>query len=470
MEKKVIPHIFAVNTNIFCTRCKKHSSKLDASRSFVAIFAVNANIDCTRCKKHSSELDVSRSFVAIFVYTFKQTIIETLKTMKHKLIALIAFAIALFHSTALTAQEEAGATKAEYGNIVVYLETATWGQDSPYNKFCFTSNGSQAVTGCVPTAYAILMHYHKWPACANEKKVYHSGTGESMMLGHEYEWDNMLPSYSDGYTVEQATAVATLMRDIGYAYQVAYGTGSTDSGAGGEGAGKLIEIFKYKSESPNTSSATMATNRDILANDKLWIEYIKQSLDAGCPIPYSSTTRSGGRHIFILDGYTDKDYFHFNWGWNGQGNGWFKLGSMKPDAYSDYSKSHRAYFMLKPDAETTTISVSVNDSEGGKATVNGKETVTVAIGSRITLVAIPNDGYTFTGWSINGETASEDATYKTKVTGLAEYTANFEKSGTGIEEIIQENENVIYTLQGNRIENITRKGVYIIGNKLRLVK
>ena len=442
MEKKVILHIFAVNTNIFCTRCKKHSSKLD----------------------------VSRSFVRIFVYTFKQTVIETLRTMKHKLIALIAFAIALFHCTGLTAQEEAGATKAEYGNIVVYLETATWGQDSPYNKFCFISNGSQAVTGCVPTAYAILMHYHKWPACAKEKKVYHSGTGESMMLGHEYEWDNMLSSYSDGYTVEQATAVATLMRDIGYAYQVAYGTGSTDSGAGGEGAGKLIEIFKYKSESPNTSSATMATNRDILANDKLWIEYIKQSLDAGCPIPYSSTTRSGGRHIFILDGYTDKDYFHFNWGWNGQGNGWFKLGSMKPDAYSDYSKSHRAYFMLKPDAETTTISVSVNDCEGGKATVNGKETVTVAIGSRITLVAIPNDGYAFTGWSLNGETASEDATYKTKVTGLAEYTANFEKSGTGIEEIIQENENVIYTLQGNRIENITRKGVYIIDNKLRLVK
>ena len=428
------------------------------------------NIDCTRCKKHSSELDVSRSFVAIFVYTFKQTVIETLKTMKHKLIAHIAFAIALFHCTGLTAQEEAGATKAEYGNIVVYLETATWGQDSPYNKFCFTSNGSQAVTGCVPTAYAILMHYHKWPACANEKKVYHSGTGESMMLGHEYEWDNMLSSYCDGYTVEQATAVATLMRDIGYAYQVAYGTGSTDSGAGGEGAGKLIEIFKYKSESPNTSSATMATNRDILANDKLWIEYIKQSLDAGCPIPYSSTTRSGGRHIFILDGYTDKDYFHFNWGWNGQGNGWFKLNDMKPDAYSDYSKSHRAYFMLKPDAETTTISVSVNDCEGGKATVNGKETVTVAIGSRITLVAIPNNGYAFTGWSLNGETASEDATYKTKVTGLAEYTANFEKSGTGIEEMTQESRNVIYDLQGNRIENITRKGVYIIDNKLRLVK
>ena len=77
MEKKVILHIFAVNANIDCTRCKKHSSELDVSRSFVYIFAVNANIDCTRCKKHISELDVFRSFVYIFVYTFKQTIIET---------------------------------------------------------------------------------------------------------------------------------------------------------------------------------------------------------------------------------------------------------------------------------------------------------------------------------------------------------------------------------------------------------
>ena len=133
--------------------------------------------------------------------------------MKHKLIVLITLVITLLHGASLNAQEEAGATKAEYGNIVVYLETATWGQNTPYNKLCFTAKGAQAKTGCVPTAYAILMHYHKWPACANEKKVYHSGTGESMMLGHEYEWDNMLSSYSDEYTEEQATAFAKdLMR------------------------------------------------------------------------------------------------------------------------------------------------------------------------------------------------------------------------------------------------------------------
>ena len=250
---------------------------------------------------------------------------------------LIASFIAMLSICSTATAQTAGATQEEIGNIVVNLNTAAWGQNTPYNKLCQTSDGRTALTGCVPTAYAILMQYHKWPTEANEKKVYHSGTGESMTLGHSYEWDKMLKSYRGTYSDAEAEAVATLMRDLGWAYGVEYGTGSTQSGSGGEGAGKLIEIFKYKSESPSTSSATMATSRDILANDELWVQYIKESLDAGCPIPYSSTTTSGGRHIFILDGYTDNGYFHFNWGWGGQGNGWFKLDDMRPDAYSDYS-------------------------------------------------------------------------------------------------------------------------------------
>lgn len=101
----------------------------------------------------------------------------------------------------ITAQtvEKAGATESEYGNIVVYSKTANWDQTSPFNKLCFTSNGKQALTGCVPTAYAILMQYHKWPANAEEKKVYHSGTGESILLGYGYDWENMLDNYSGTY-------------------------------------------------------------------------------------------------------------------------------------------------------------------------------------------------------------------------------------------------------------------------------
>lgn len=372
--------------------------------------------------------------------------------MKHRLLSLIAFAAITLQSSIIAAQDNAGATAAEYGNIIVSLNTAAWGQDTPYNKLCFTNQGAPAKTGCVPTAYAILMHYHKWPASANEKKVYHSGTGESITLGHEYDWENMLGSYSGTYSNAEADAVATLMRDLGWAYGVEYGTGNTASGSGGEGAGKLIEIFKYKSESPSTSSATMATSRDILANDELWVQYIKESLDAGCPIPYSSTTVSGGRHIFILDGYTDKDYFHFNWGWGGHGNGWFKLNEMKPDAYSDYSKSHRAYFMLKPDrpedvegsgdnndgngepeegGAPAEVTIQTEATIGGTATVNSDKETKVPVGKILSLLATPDTGYSFVEWRVGTEVVSTSAFFSTTAQNDRVYTAVFvENSGT----------------------------------------
>ena len=103
--------------------------------------------------------------------------------MKNSILLTLLAAVVMFSSTARAQEagnERAGATESEYGNIVVYLETAPWGQNKPFNNLCFTTSGAQAKTGCVPTAYAILMEYHKWPACAKEKKVYHSGTGESI--------------------------------------------------------------------------------------------------------------------------------------------------------------------------------------------------------------------------------------------------------------------------------------------------
>ena len=55
-----------------------------------------------------------------------------------------------------------------------------------------------------------------------------SGTGESILLGYRYDWENMLDNYNGTYNEADADAVATLVRDLGYAYQVAYGTGSTE--------------------------------------------------------------------------------------------------------------------------------------------------------------------------------------------------------------------------------------------------
>ncbi|MBQ5644458.1 MAG: C10 family peptidase, partial [Bacteroidaceae bacterium] len=56
------------------------------------------------------------------------------------------------------------ATAAETGgNVAVLLETASWGQNYPFNNQCWTKYGgtTHAKTGCVATAYAIVLRHHK---------------------------------------------------------------------------------------------------------------------------------------------------------------------------------------------------------------------------------------------------------------------------------------------------------------------
>jgi hypothetical protein len=337
---------------------------------------------------------------------------------------------------AKAAQSRASYNATSMGNIIVNLNTAPWGQSAPFNKLCFTSTGQQAKTGCVPTAYSILMHYHQWPNAAIEKVVQHTGTGEKITLGHEYDWAKMLHSYSGTYKEEQADAVATLMRDVGYAYGVVYGTRSTESGSGGEGAGTLIDVFKYKSETPSNTSGnhTRATVRDILGNDALWKQYIQQSLDAGLPIPYSSTGDGNLKHIFILDGYTDNGYYHFNWGWNEYGNGWFTLADMSLDDGSNYSKSHKAYFMLSPNRATYTISVTTDNSTSGTVTATcGNQTgteLTVDQDAKVILTALPSAGYVFQKWTCNDEDIDGGAILTVTATANATYKAIFVKTSS----------------------------------------
>ena len=58
---------------------------------------------------------------------------------------------------------------------------------------------------------------------------------------------------------------------------------------------------------------------------RTWSEKLYKQLAAGRPMPYASI---GGGHIFLMDGYAGKGYFHFNWGWNGDFNGNYLLSAL----------------------------------------------------------------------------------------------------------------------------------------------
>lgn len=316
--------------------------------------------------------------------------------------------------------------EATIGNVIINLNTAKWGQNAPFNKLCFTKSGAQAKTGCIPTAMAIVMRHHKWPE-SRLKKLYNPITGVPVEAGEMYNWDNMPLDYSQDYTEEQATQVATIMRDLGYAYGVSYGTGSTD---GNPGADKMATFFGYVNVTTDHSGNGMSA-RWYVGEDE-WVRLIKESLEAGCPIPYQAINSGSGsdaKHIFVLDGYTDNGYYHFNWGWNGSFNGYFTLSKMDPTATDEYAGSksgeHNAIFNLKPLRQEITVSASVNNTEYGVATVNGATSVTVEEGTEITLSATPKTGYAFVNWTADGNVISNTAATTITAGKYTEYVANF---------------------------------------------
>ena len=318
--------------------------------------------------------------------------------------------------------------QATMGAKVVEMETASWGQNKPYNDLCPTVGTTPTKTGCGPTAFAILCHYYKWPVSGSGSVTHNSETLD--LSTHTYDYENMLLSYSGSYNDDQATAVATLMRDLGYATKVGYGTSATTFS-------ENIKALKANFSFTNSIFNPTGTGMDVLyrsdVGDESFKRQLKECLSQGYPILFTSLVddnnpnTTDGRHIFILDGYTENEFFHFNFGWNGYGNGWYTLDNVRPDEESDYSTQQRAYLYVIPNRTPRAVTASVSPAGAGAVTVNGNaNSAEVIENTYATLVATANSGYTFSHWSKGGAQVSTEKTYKALVAAEGnDYVANF---------------------------------------------
>ena len=313
-------------------------------------------------------------------------------------------------------------TEAETGGTVVkHLETAIWNQEAP-----FGNKASNGLSGCVPTAFAIVMRYHEWPL-QGKVATLPSGSQTIDLSSHIYDWSKMPLSYSNGYTEEQGEAVAQLMSDLGASMAATYNSGSTD-------VQLSSYIGRYFQPNFDYSGEYDIAQKDVsyVDNEGGWIARIQESIDRNCPIPYSGTRIIGegedkthGTHMFVLDGYTDTNYFHFNFGWGGVGNGWFTLSTMGEEG-SQYIQSNKAFFNLKPNKQVT-VSVAADPATEGSVTIDGEsvESKVVEAGSTVILQATGNNFY---GWLVNGEVVSTENPYSATINSGITYTAKFATS------------------------------------------
>lgn len=217
------------------------------------------------------------------------------------------------------------------------LKTPDWGQWAPFNLRTPLSYP----TGCAATAMSIVMHYHQWPVMGQGSKT-HIWKDSVMTADFEhtrYDWDNMPMSY-DSYTTTQAEAVSLLMRHAGIAVEMYYAAES--SGARQSLVpGALTQYFRYA-----------ATTRLVSAADydaATWEKMMRSEIDADRPVIYTGESTMGrGSHGFVLDGYRD-NLFHFNFGWNGSGNGYFAISAFSSTSTAlEFANQQQAVIGIKP--------------------------------------------------------------------------------------------------------------------------
>lgn len=242
--------------------------------------------------------------------------------------------------------------------------------------------------GCVATATAQIMRYHRFPtgyvtpgtyACRvetgkdwiNEWSYYPIYEDRNLtMQGGYYEWDKMPLVPADGTTLAQRQAIGKLTSDVGITCLMSYGEGGSSSG-GYMAARSLPGRFGYASAVAACGGFSAAFVRKVLVSN----------LDAKLPVLLGVSGGSGG-HAVVADGYgysLSTFYAHFNIGWGGRNDAWYA-----PPNIEDYNSVDSLVYNIYPNGVENGVIcsgrvLSQSGSPVAGVTVSASGTVTATV-------------------------------------------------------------------------------------------
>jgi hypothetical protein len=223
-----------------------------------------------------------------------------------------------------------GTCQNEYEEVGPLL-TSTWDQGCGYNNntpLC-SSGGScgRAFTGCVATAMAQVMRYHRFPTF--------------------YNWA-VMPNAVFGSGNVGSPQISQLMRDIGDNVNMSYGCSGSSADTEDQVAQTFTTDFGYSSASYINYEGTANYDR------------VESEIRAGRPVILRGGRRSGSwpfykyvdGHAWVADGFRDSFLwsddcsmgwgylsFHMNWGWGGSFDGWYGFNDFTPGSNTFNYKS-----------------------------------------------------------------------------------------------------------------------------------
>ena len=225
------------------------------------------------------------------------------------------------------------------------LLNTCWSQHSPYNDNCPTGP-----TGCVATALAQIMNYHRWPKQGSGQHTNLNSSGQIVNFSEStYDWSYMPNNNTEDWTDRHDRAVAKLMADIGCAVDMNYGY--FESSAYTHNAYMaLIKNFGYDESTvgkPFNEKQELAAGRPFYISGYDTIHIQRYIYDNLYDIIEPTTP-----HAFVCDGYDAQGMFHYNFGWGGNYDGYYRENAINPDR-SDlhgkgYSYGHEYIGGIKP--------------------------------------------------------------------------------------------------------------------------
>lgn len=190
-------------------------------------------------------------------------------------------------------------------------------QSAPYNKYCFTPNGEQTVTGCAPLAMGTIMSYYQWPP---------------QLAGVEYDWDAMNSNLNHDLWARlfNQSGIA-----LGVNYRVTYDENTNtyiqSAGLPIDEIHRFIDAFasfryfdvKIKDFTIESANNQIFFNRPFICTG--WY-----------PVYNNNGQLYKEGHAWVIDGYYLENppyeivdnapyryYYHCIWGWGGVNNGFF---------------------------------------------------------------------------------------------------------------------------------------------------
>ncbi len=253
-----------------------------------------------------------------------------------------------------------------------------WNQYFPYNLLTpRDADGNRSLVGCTAIAMAQIMKYYEYPNHGTGTFTYtkptQKGKAFSATLCYDslaINWKAIADNYNPEDSIAALTTICPLLYHCAVGAEMIFGS-ETSTGFSVQASNALVRYFNYH---PGTYHLVKNTLTDSQLQQLLYRE-----MEAGRPV-----LCCGHQHFFVCDGFID-DFFHFDWGWKGSMNGYFKLSALNPNTENfqmmthltvkirprNFEEHHKAVNLIQPG----TLNQFISDNEAQtltSLTITGK--------------------------------------------------------------------------------------------------